>query len=98
MEDKKDTVLSGQETDLQPVQPEDGARDGENRSQTPDPVTPLNNGGKRSFDIDYYAKKKEDLYDKLPFTLKQLDIIIAVLVVLFVVAFIVGAMKGKGVI
>ena len=41
---------------------------------------------------------KENLYDKLPFTIKQLDIVITVMIVLFVVFFVVGALKGNGII
>lgn len=41
---------------------------------------------------------KERLYDKIPLTKKQLDVIIAVLIVAFVVVFILGALKGNGLI
>ena len=41
---------------------------------------------------------KERLYDKIPFTKKQMDIIIAVLIVAFVVLFVLGALKGNGLI
>ena len=41
---------------------------------------------------------KEDLYDKLPFTVKQLDIIITVMIVLFIVFFVIGALKGNRII
>ena len=41
---------------------------------------------------------KENLYDKIPLTLKQLDIIIVVMLVLFVVVFILGVLKGNGII
>ena len=40
---------------------------------------------------------KENLYDKIPLTVKQLDIIIAVMIVLFIVFFVVGIMKGNGI-
>lgn len=40
---------------------------------------------------------KENLYDKIPLTVKQLDIIIFLLLVAFVVFFIIGALKGNGI-
>ena len=41
---------------------------------------------------------KENLYDKLLVTIKQLDIIIMVMIVLFFVFFVIGALKGNGII
>ena len=41
---------------------------------------------------------KENLYDKIPLTVKQLDIIIAVMIALFVVFFVVGVLKGNKII
>ena len=38
---------------------------------------------------------KENLYDRIPLTLKQLDIIIAVMIALFVVFFVIGVLRGK---
>ena len=38
---------------------------------------------------------KECLYDKIPLTLKQLDIIIAVMIALFIIFFVIGVLKGK---
>ena len=40
---------------------------------------------------------KENLYDKIPLTVKQLDIIIAVMIALFVVFFVIGVLKGNGI-
>ena len=37
---------------------------------------------------------KENLYDKIPLTVKQLDIIIAVMIALFMVFFVIGVLKG----
>ena len=47
-------------------------------------------------DINYYAKKKEEVYDKLNLSLKQIDLIIAVLVILLIIALVVGSLKGRG--
>lgn len=41
---------------------------------------------------------KENVYDKIPLTVKQLDVIIAILLVAFVVFFVIGALKGNGII
>ena len=41
---------------------------------------------------------KESLYDKIPVTLKQLDIFIAVMVGLFIAFFVIGILKGNGII
>jgi len=41
---------------------------------------------------------KEHFYDRIPLTTKQLDIIILVLIALFVVFFVIGVLKGNGVI
>ena len=40
---------------------------------------------------------KENLYDKIPLTVKQLDIIIVVMIVLFIVLFVIGILKGNGI-
>jgi len=47
-------------------------------------------------DINYYARKKEEVYDKLNLSLKQIDLIIAVLVILLIIALVVGSLKGRG--
>jgi len=47
-------------------------------------------------DINYYARKKEEVYDKLNLSLKQIDLIIAVLVILLIIALGVGSLKGRG--
>lgn len=47
-------------------------------------------------DINYYARKKEEIYDRLNLSLRQIDIIIAVLILLFIAAIVVGSMKGRG--
>jgi len=39
---------------------------------------------------------KEHFYDTLPFTIKQMDIIIALLLAALVIFFIIGALKGNG--
>ena len=39
---------------------------------------------------------KESLYDKIPLTVKQLDIIIILLIAAFFVFFILGALAGRG--
>ena len=41
---------------------------------------------------------KESLYDKIPLTLKQLDIFIAVMIALFILFFVIGALKGNRII
>lgn len=41
---------------------------------------------------------KEQLYDKIPLTKAQLDIIIVLLVIAFIVFFVIGALKGNGII
>jgi len=51
-----------------------------------------------AIDINYYAKKKESIYDQLNITVKQLDVVIAVLVVLLIAAFVIGALKGNHII
>ncbi len=40
---------------------------------------------------------KENLYDKIPLTVKQLDIIIILLILAFIFFFVVGALKGRGI-
>ncbi len=45
-----------------------------------------------------FVNAKERLYDKVPFTVKQMDFILAALAVLFVVLFIFGALKGNHII
>ena len=40
---------------------------------------------------------KENLYDKIPLSVKQLDIIITVMIVLFIVFFVIGILKGNGI-
>lgn len=47
-------------------------------------------------DINYYARKKEEIYDRLNLSLRQIDLIIAVLILLFIAAIVVGSMKGRG--
>ena len=64
------------------VQPQDGNKwDG----KRPDPITTV----------------KEGWYDKLlrrvPLTVKALDILIAVLFLLFIAALVIGTLKGKGI-
>ena len=44
-----------------------------------------------------FKNAKEKLYDKIPLTVHQLDIIIVVLVILFVVFYVVGALRGHGI-
>lgn len=41
---------------------------------------------------------KENLYDKIPLTKSQLDVIIFILLIAFVVFFVLGALIGNGVI
>ena len=41
---------------------------------------------------------KEKLYDRIPLTLKQLDIIILMMIALFVVFFVIGVLKGNRII
>ena len=38
---------------------------------------------------------KENLYDKIPLTVKQLDVIIGVMIALFIAFFAVGVLKGN---
>ena len=45
-----------------------------------------------------FKNPKEKLYDKISLNVKQLDIIIAVLIGMLVVALIVGILKGNGII
>lgn len=40
---------------------------------------------------------KENLYDKIPLTVKQLDIIIILLILAFIFFFVFGALKGRGI-
>lgn len=47
-------------------------------------------------DINYYARKKEEIYGRLNLSLRQIDLIIAVLILLFIAAIVVGSMKGRG--
>jgi len=41
---------------------------------------------------------QKNLYDRIPLTVKQLDIIIMVMISLFVVFFVIGVLKGNGII
>ena len=41
---------------------------------------------------------KEWVYDKIPISVKQLDIIIVVLIAALIVFFVLGALKGNGII
>jgi hypothetical protein len=45
-----------------------------------------------------YKGSKEKLYDKIPLSKKQLNIIIVILIVAIVVAFTLGALIGNGII
>lgn len=45
-----------------------------------------------------YKNAKERLYDKIPLNKKQMDIIIIVLCVLLVTAFVIGTLRGNGII
>ena len=47
-------------------------------------------------DINYYARKKEEIYDRLNLSLRQIDHIIAFLILLLIAAIVVGSMKGRG--
>ncbi|MEA5050165.1 MAG: hypothetical protein VB021_01685 [Oscillospiraceae bacterium] len=44
-----------------------------------------------------FKNAKEKLYDKIPLTVHQLDVIIVVLVILFFVFYVVGALRGRGI-
>lgn len=48
-------------------------------------------------DPDYYVKKKEELYSNVKLTVKQMDIIIIVLIILLIAAFTIGSLKGRGI-
>ena len=48
------------------------------------------------FDPDYYVKKKEEIYSGIRLTVKQMDIIIIVLIILLIAAFTIGSLKGNG--
>ena len=53
--------------------------------------------------MKYYETKikkgaKENFYDKIPLTVKQLDVIIMVMIALFIVFFVIGILKGNGII
>ena len=41
---------------------------------------------------------KENLYDKIPLTVRQLDIIILMMIALFIVFFVAGVLKGNRII
>ncbi len=45
-----------------------------------------------------YVNPKEKVYDKIPLSVKQLDIIIVLLIIAFFVFFALGALKGNGII
>ena len=48
-------------------------------------------------DINYYARKKEEVYDRLNLSLRQIDLIIAFLVLLLIAAVVIGSLKGRGI-
>ena len=43
-----------------------------------------------------YKNAKEKLYDKIPLTVKQLDVIIVILFVALAVVLVIGILKGNG--
>ncbi|MDR1537350.1 MAG: hypothetical protein LBU32_05025 [Clostridiales bacterium] len=51
-------------------------------------------------DVSTNASKgpKEKLYDKIPLTLHQLDIVIVCLIILLIVFFVIGSLVGNGII
>lgn len=48
-------------------------------------------------DINYYARKKEEVYDRLNLSLKQIDLIIVILILLLIAAIVIGSLKGRGI-
>ena len=48
-------------------------------------------------DINYYARKKEEIYDRLNLSLKQIDLIIVMLILLLIAAIVIGSLKGRGI-
>ena len=48
-------------------------------------------------DINYYARKKEEIYDRLNLSLKQIDLIIVILILLLITAIVIGSLKGRGI-
>ncbi|MDO4566854.1 MAG: hypothetical protein Q4B42_05930 [Oscillospiraceae bacterium] len=67
---------------------------------------PLNGEGaqgeKRRFKLQLdnkdpdFKNTKERLYDKIPLSVKQLDVILVILAILFVVFFVLGIVRGQG--
>ena len=43
------------------------------------------------------TQRKESLYDKIPLTLKQLDVIIIILAIILIAALVIGTLKGNGI-
>ena len=46
---------------------------------------------------DPITQRKESLYDKIPLTLKQLDVIIIILAIILIAALVIGTLKGNGI-
>ena len=44
-----------------------------------------------------HKSAKERLYDKIPLTVKQLDVIIVICIAVIIFAFVFGALKGNGI-
>ncbi len=56
----------------------------------------MSDNNRSGFDPDYYVRKKEEIYSGIRLTVKQMDIIIIVLVILLIAAFTIGSLKGTG--
>jgi hypothetical protein len=54
--------------------------------------------GKQEMEPQIYKSSKENLYDKIPLSKKQLDIIIAILIAAIIVFFVFGALIGNNII
>jgi hypothetical protein len=66
-----------------------------------DPSSPKDeSNGKASGETSQQASKgpKERLYDKIPLTVRQLDLIILALIALLIVFFVLGSLVGNGII
>lgn len=69
----------------------------ENNSKLPENPEPESDTVNEN-ELDAQPKgKKETLYDKIPLTVKQLDIIIAILLIAFVVFLVIGTLRGNGI-
>ena len=60
----------------------------------------MENNGRNRWDgrrPDPITQRKESLYDRIPLTLKQLDVIIIILAIILIAALVIGTLKGNGI-